>query len=311
MHLFVCHGTDTRDRGKHTLLSSPRSWSSSVTSSRRGSDSVLPFGESGAKRRYLGRKPLLTFWNGRDSRSGGEENKKNGRPGLARINAKTRIDRETRREHDSQEGRLGARASLGGTKEEEGERKGKKRRRRASVAAFGSKRNSEGVFRGGEDWLPRDHGPVVGVQRAPRDQEGYGQKGPSRSGETKRGGEREREREGGEYSSGSSSGSCRCQCPPSCYPRRGPPEDSGAGHGGSSGSQIFFLSTCGKRDPSKYRRGKAEIDRERRENVPEMERYPTGSILLGGLVLLRLRWNESNSVSQRPTINASNVPREF
>lgn len=128
MHLFVCHGTDTRDRGKHTLLSSPRSWSSSVTSSRRGSDSVLPFGESGAKRRYLGREPLLTFWNGRDSRSGGEENKKNGRPGLARINAKTRIDRETRRErvHDSQEGRLGARASLGGTKEEEGERKGKK-----------------------------------------------------------------------------------------------------------------------------------------------------------------------------------------
>lgn len=78
MHLFVCHGTDTRDRGKHTLLSSPRSWSSSVTSSRRGSDSVLPFGESGAKRRYLGRKPLLTFWNGRDSRSGGEENKKMG-----------------------------------------------------------------------------------------------------------------------------------------------------------------------------------------------------------------------------------------
>lgn len=197
MHLFVCHGTDTRDRGKHTLLSSPRSWSSSVTSSRRGSDSVLPFGESGAKRRYLGREPLLTFWNGRDSRSGGEENKKNGRPGLARINAKTRIDRETRRErvHDSQEGRLGARASLGGTKEEEGERKGKKRRRRASVAAFGSKRNSEGVFRGGEDWLPRDHGPVVGVQRAPRDQEGYGQKGPSRSGETKRG-ERGRGKEG-------------------------------------------------------------------------------------------------------------------
>lgn len=35
--------------------------------------------------------------------------------------------------------------------------------------------------------------------------------------------EEKRQREGGEYSS-SSGGSCRCQCPPSCYPRRGPPE---------------------------------------------------------------------------------------
>lgn len=39
-------------------------------------------------------------------------------------------------------------------------------------------------------------GPVVGVQRAPRDQEGYGhrQKGPSRSGETRRTAEEERQR---------------------------------------------------------------------------------------------------------------------
>lgn len=41
-------------------------------------------------------------------------------------------------------------------------------------------------------------GPVVGVQRAPRDQEGYGhrQKGPSRSGETRRTAEEERQRGG-------------------------------------------------------------------------------------------------------------------
>lgn len=308
MHLFVCHGTDTRDRGKHTLLSSPRSWSSSVTSSRRGSDSVLPFGESGAKRRYLGRKPLLTFWNGRDSRSGGEENKKNGRPGLARINAKTRIDRETRREHDSQEGRLGARASLGGTKEEEGERKGKKGGGEHPLRHLEVNGTAKVYFVAERTGCHATMAPWWGCNGPRGTKRATGKR--DRVEAVRRSEEREREREGGEYSSGSSSGSCRCQCPPSCYPRRGPPEDSGAGHGGSSGSQIFFLSTCGKRDPSKYRRGKAEIDRERRENVPEMD-YLTGSILLGGLVLLRLRWNQSNSVSQRPTINASNVPREF
>lgn len=144
---------------------------------------------------------------------------------------------------------------------------------------------------------------MVGVQRAPRDQEGYGQKGPSRSGETKRGGEREREREGGEYSSGSSSGSCRCQCPPSCYPRRGPPEDSGAGHGGSSGSQIFFLSTCRERDPSKYRRGKAEIDREERKrsrNGLSDGEYPFG----------RARFAPSSLEPVQLGVSATNDKRE-
>lgn len=65
-----------------------------------------------------------------------------------------------------------ARRSVGSARfpekeEEERERKGKKRRRRASVAAFGSKRNSEGVFRSGEDWLPRDHGPRGGGATGP------------------------------------------------------------------------------------------------------------------------------------------------
>lgn len=163
-------------------------------------------------------------------------------------------------------------------------------------------------------------GPVVGVQRAPRDQEGYGhrQKGPSRSGETRRTAEEERQRGGGggEYSSGSSSGSCRCQCPPSCYPRRGPPEDSGAGHGGSSGSQIFFPFHSIRRKRH-YRRiewkeSERSIREDGRENVLEMD-YPTGgSILLGGLVLLRSSLERVQlGVSARPTINASNVPREF
>lgn len=164
-------------------------------------------------------------------------------------------------------------------------------------------------------------GPVVGVQRAPRDQEGYGhrQKGPSRSGETRRTAEEERQRggEGGEYSSGSSSGSCRCQCPPSCYPRRGPPEDSGAGHGGSSGSQIFFPFHSVRRKRHYHRRiewkeSERSIREDGRENVLEMD-YPTGgSILSGGLVLLRSSLERVQlGVSARPTINASNVPREF
>lgn len=202
---------------------------------------------------------------------------------------------------------MGARASLGGTKEEEGERKGKKRRRRASVAAFGSKRNSEGVFRGGEDWLPRDHGPVVGVQRAPRDQEGYGQKGPSRSGETKRG-ERGRGKEGN--IAAAAAAAAVAVSAPLRVTLEGAHRRTVAQATGAPVALKFSFFPLAERGIPRNIGGERQRSIERRENVPEMD-YPTGSILLGGLVLLRLRWNESNSVSQRPTINASNVPREF
>lgn len=96
-------------------------------------------------------------------------------------------------------------------------------------------------------------GPVVGVQRAPRGKRDRVEAVRQRGG----GEETEGRREGG-YSS-SSGGSCRCQCPPSCYPRRGPPEDSGAGHGGSSGSQIFLQRNPWK--PRSIGRRKASLSK--------------------------------------------------
>lgn len=87
-----------------------------------------------------------------------------------------------------------------GEREMEGkDKKKRRRRRRASVAAFGGKRNGEGVFCRGEDWLPRDHWAPWWGCNGPRGTKRR-QKGPSRSGETRGqrgGGEGGEETEGG------------------------------------------------------------------------------------------------------------------
>lgn len=66
----------------------------------------------------------------------------------------------------------------------------KRKRGRRSVAAFGSKRNSEGVFCGGEGWLPRDHGALWWGCRGAKGPRGTEratarQKGQSSNGETR------------------------------------------------------------------------------------------------------------------------------
>lgn len=98
---------------------------------------------------------------------------------------------------DSQEGRLGARGSLRKRRERERERvkKGGGEHPLRHLEVNGT---AKVYFVAEKTGCHATMGPVVGVQRAPRDQEGYGhrQKGPSRSGETRRTAEEERQRGG-------------------------------------------------------------------------------------------------------------------